>query len=138
MAFSCATYLASSLCFIQPTVTEHEIRLRIIRGYHSLHHYAQEYWLEHLLQFVRLHEIPKSSQKDLIGRLKALLRFEKNNPTPEFTAEMSRVDVVSSKNTDLSMFDSEPEIRKLLDKVLVFRDFRTREKQVQRTLEGKF
>ena len=119
-------------------MTEHEIRLRVIKGYHGLHHYAQEYWLEHLLQFARLHKTPISSpQKDLIGRIKVLLQFEKKNPMPEFTAELSRVDVAPSISTDLSMFDSEPEIRKLLDKVLVFRDFRTREKQVQRTLEGK-
>ena len=138
IAISCATYLASSTCFIDPTVSESEIRLRVVKGYHGLDRYAQEYWLDHLLEFARLHTTVNASPgNDLFERLKGLRRFEKADFSLEFTAELSCVDVATTDNERLSMFDCEPELRKLLAYFLVFRGIMNREKQIQENLDGE-
>ena len=136
IAFSCAAYLTSSLCFIEPTISEYENRLRVVKGYHSLHRYAQEYWFEHLLEFARLRStLTLSSDNDLIERVRALRRFEKEDLPPEFSVELSCRDVSSSDSN--SILENEPEIQEFLDKVLVFRDIVNKEKQIQENPEGE-
>lgn len=53
IAFSCVAYMSSSLSLIDPSLTREDLLLRVGEGLHSVHLYAREYWLEHLLAYAR-------------------------------------------------------------------------------------
>lgn len=37
------------ICFIDPTFSEDKLRLRVLQGFHGLHHYANEFWFQRTL-----------------------------------------------------------------------------------------
>ena len=48
VSLSCVLYLSSSLELVDPRVTGDEIRLNVAEGFHDLHLYANDHWLDHL------------------------------------------------------------------------------------------
>ena len=48
VSLSCVLYLASSLKFVDPSVSERDIRDQVIQGWHELLLYACDHWLDHL------------------------------------------------------------------------------------------
>ena len=48
VSLSCVIYLASSLKFVDPSVSERDIREQVIQRFHELLLYACDHWLDHL------------------------------------------------------------------------------------------
>lgn len=58
ITFSCVSYLLTSLSLKTSGSTMEQRSLRILRGLHGLHHYAHEFWIEHILQYAKLRKDP--------------------------------------------------------------------------------
>lgn len=72
MATACISYLCSSFDLIDERVADSEKFLGVLRSYHGLHLYANEYWLQHLLAFRsvdELHVIRDSTLHASVARL---------------------------------------------------------------------
>jgi hypothetical protein len=53
LASSCLNYMNSSTCFIDPTFSKDTLKIKVLKGFHGLHHYANEFWFQHLFQYAR-------------------------------------------------------------------------------------
>ena len=51
MAISCVSYLCSSFDLIDETIARSESLERVLPSFYSLHLYANEHWLQHLLAY---------------------------------------------------------------------------------------
>ncbi|KAH7343012.1 hypothetical protein BKA65DRAFT_587311 [Rhexocercosporidium sp. MPI-PUGE-AT-0058] len=78
VAFACASYLSTSQCIIDSRYSEEEQVLSVAKGFHSLHLYAHEFMLKHVLRYAELQALSKLKFSEALAtRLEALLRFEK-------------------------------------------------------------
>lgn len=75
VALSCVLYLPSSLDLVDPRCTEYEIRSRIGQGFHDLHLYANDYWLDHLQALLDSPVGTYSNEADLAPLREALERL---------------------------------------------------------------
>ncbi|KAI1610626.1 hypothetical protein EDD36DRAFT_467683 [Exophiala viscosa] len=50
IAFSCISYLNTSVDFLTTGPTEDFVTTQVAKGFHGLHNYANEYWFQHLFQ----------------------------------------------------------------------------------------
>jgi hypothetical protein len=139
MAFSCVSYLSSSLSLISPSMTDFEAELRIIKGYHGLHSYAHEFWIDHLLRF-RLSKLCNSSAdaEALIQQLNHLtqslnpLTMSYDNPGANSD------DLKSGSRENLLSWSQSPNIQRFLEKVLVFRKRLEQRRSSINSPEGKW
>jgi hypothetical protein len=49
LAFACVSYLVSGFYFVDPGISYDSKRLAVAEGFHSLHLYANAFWLDHVL-----------------------------------------------------------------------------------------
>ena len=54
ITYACVAYMASSFQLINPLETAEHVNVLIGKGFHALHHYASNFWLEHLLDYAAL------------------------------------------------------------------------------------
>lgn len=54
ISLAMATYLGSSFALIDSQMPEEENILRVAKGFHGLHLYANEFWVAHFLEYVEL------------------------------------------------------------------------------------
>jgi hypothetical protein len=66
LAFSCMNYMRSTALFINPNSTDNALKVRVIRGLHGLHHYSNEFWFHHLLQYAKAGDPVEDDQLDLL------------------------------------------------------------------------
>ena len=139
IAFSCISYLPTSLCLVRQSSSEDDLRLQIAKGFHGLHHYASEFWSEHFLRYFSLREnLDRAcSGPLLIEQLNKLLSFQKECQSPEFCSESLQIKTLSSISARLSALGSVPRVQGFLHDVLVFREVLAQEKHAQKEPEGK-
>ena len=138
ITFSCVAYLSTVFCFIDQTNAFDDSKIRVVKGFHGLHHYATEFWITHLLDFVRLRgNFDKADSAPLVEQLYRLLRFRKKSLTPTFTSELHDINRLSPTESLLLPFDAVPEIQSLVRDVLAFREILSRKKQAQQSREGE-
>ena len=75
VALSCVLYLPSSLELVDPRLRNDELRSRISQGFHDLHLYANDYWLDHLRALVDLPVGWRLDEKDFMALRQALERL---------------------------------------------------------------
>ncbi len=75
VALSCVLYLPSSLELVDPRLRDDELRSRIGQGFHDLHLYANDYWLDHLGALVALPVGWRLDEKDFMALQQALERL---------------------------------------------------------------
>jgi len=56
MSFSCLAYLSTSVSLISSRYDEQSRLREVVEGLHGLCRYASSYWVEHLLEFLRLRQ----------------------------------------------------------------------------------
>jgi hypothetical protein len=87
IAYSCITYLNTTLYFVKTQVAE---------GFHGLHNYANEYWFQHLLQCARdLVHLDASGAMDSALRT---LRDQYWKDTPGHAAQGLKLDDTTTAN----------------------------------------
>jgi hypothetical protein len=78
LASSCMNYMNSSTGFIDEKSSETDLRVRVVKGHHGLHHYANEYWFQHLLQYAKGGYVANDVQlEEPLGDIRM---FWKNDP----------------------------------------------------------
>jgi hypothetical protein len=81
IALSCVIYLNTSACFHDPDTSVNDFRVRVAKGFHGLHPYANEYWFQHLLQYAKCFDDTDHPQYQLeAGLEELLLGFWKKDP----------------------------------------------------------
>lgn len=121
ITYSCISYLSTSLVLIDPTCTPNNARTRVLQGYHGLHHYADEFWIDHLLQYFKL---KGSFDKVLLVALERALQFQKYNLLQNNNAKFAKNTLPLSlhKRFELiSAMSGVPELRSFIQKILLFR-----------------
>jgi hypothetical protein len=138
MAFSCVSYLSSSICLISPSMTDFEAENRIIKGFHGLHRYAHEFWIDHLLRFSlsKLCDSPAET-KALVQQVDCLSQSQ-SLPHLYDTPMANSIEVYSGSHEHLSSWYQFPNIQRFLEKVLVFRKRLEQERSNTNSPEGKW
>jgi hypothetical protein len=125
LAFSCLNYMNSSLCFIDPAVSNIALKIRILKGFHGLHHYANEFWFLHLLQYAKLED--PVEDEDLDEPLEEIQEFWKQDAG----AVRLKLDDTTSADTiemQLDVLRSMPQAQRMGFDILTFRKFLSQEK----------
>jgi hypothetical protein len=121
ITISCISYLSTSLSLIDPGCTPEEIRICVLQGYHSLHHYADKFWIDHLLQYFKLRG---EFENPILVALEKLLPFQEYSVLQGNDRELDKGTLPSSV-TDrmelLSRMSDIPEIRLFIRKLLILR-----------------
>lgn len=67
----------SSYCFIDSAVSNQALALRVLKGYHGLHHYANEFWFQHLLQYAKAGDpVEDEELDDPLGEIREFWKQE--------------------------------------------------------------
>jgi hypothetical protein len=88
VSIACIAYLRTSFNFIDPQFSAEQNSINVVKGFHGLHLYANEYWLAHLIAYANMHEITEPlpvTPSSLVEQLLALC--ETHNRT---AAKLSR------------------------------------------------
>jgi hypothetical protein len=137
LAFSCLNYMNSSICFLDPAFSEIALKIRVLKGFHGLHHYANEFWFQHLLQYAK-REDPVEDE-DLDGSLEEIQEFWKQYPG---TVRLKLDDTTSADNieTQLDVLNLMPQAQRMGFDILTFRKFLSQEKyshQVPESMQNR-
>ena len=54
VSIACIAYLCTSFNFIDPQFSAEQNSINIVKGFHGLHLYANEYWLTHLITYANM------------------------------------------------------------------------------------
>lgn len=115
----------SSLCFLDPTFSEDDLRLRVLKGFHGLHLYANECWFQHLLQYAK-REDPVQDE-DLDETLEEIGEFWKADPG---SANLKLDDTTSADNIEAQLEVLAPILnaQQMGFDIMTFRKFLSQEK----------
>jgi len=126
----------SSFCFIDPAHTEDALRLRVIKGFHGLHHYANEFWFQHLLQYAKCDE--QVEDEELDEPIQEVEGFWKE--CPGVGAKKLKLDDTTSADgieIQLDVLGSMPLAQRMGLDMLTFQKFLSQEKYSHRDPESK-
>ncbi|TVY84848.1 Vegetative incompatibility protein HET-E-1 [Lachnellula suecica] len=126
LAISCMNYMNSSYCFIDPQNTSNALTIRVLRGYHGLHHYANKFWFQHLLQYAKSGDTVEDEELD--EPLEEIREFWKQEPGSG--AEKLKLDDTTSADkirAQLKVLDSIPIAQGMGLDILTFQKFLSQE-----------
>lgn len=128
LAFACMSYMRSTMRFIDVQTTENERRLRVLRGLHGLHHYANEFWFQHFLQYAKSKDYPVNDD-ELDEFIEDLSDFWKHDPG--IGAKRLKIDDTTSADSianQLQDLADMPQAHDMGLDLLTFRRFLSQEK----------
>jgi hypothetical protein len=112
----------TSLCFIDPFYTENALQIRVVKGFHGLHQYANEFWFQHLLQYAKAGIIVED--EDLDDPLDEVQQFWKEVPgVADKTLRLDDITSLESIISQLEAMKSMDQAQKLGLDILTFRKF---------------
>jgi hypothetical protein len=121
------SYLNTSLCFIDPEYTENALQLRVVKGFHGLHHYANEFWFQHLLQYAKTEITVEDDELD--HPLEEIREFWKNEPGGGAkTLKLDDTTSAESIMSQLEVLKPMEQAHKMGIDILTFRKFLSQEK----------
>jgi hypothetical protein len=122
--------------FIQPGVTATERQIRVLKGFHGLHNYANEFWFQHFLQYAKSRGYPvEDDELDIF--VEDLSLFWKHNPG--VGAKRLKLDDTTSADNiahQLQAMESMPQARSMGLDLFTFRKFLSQEKYSHLTPES--
>jgi hypothetical protein len=126
----------SSACFIDPAYTEDALRLRVLKGFHGLHHYANEFWFQHLLQYAKSGE--QVDVEELDEPIQELEGFWADFPGSG-AKKLKLDDTVSADGIEsqLEVLEAMPLAQSMGLDMLTFRKFLSQEKYSHKDPESK-
>lgn len=136
LAFSCMNYLISSECFLNESITLNERALRVLKGFHGLHQYANEFWFRHLLQYAKFGIVVDEDRlEELLDEIRVFWKDEPGKGTKSLTLE--------DKNSpdhievELEVLNTLPQAQSMLLDLLRFRQFLSQEKYAHQKAESE-
>jgi hypothetical protein len=119
-------------------ITDLEFEDRILRGYHGLHSYASEFWIDHLLRFSRVKK--GFLHTELEALVTQLAYLSKSHKIFQSTGEINAIpdgEIPPDLREGLSMWETFPQILRFLEHILIFRHILAQEMSAMKSLEGK-
>jgi hypothetical protein len=93
----------------------------VLQGYHGLHHYADKFWIDHLLQYFKLRG---GIDRLILVALEKLLPFQKYSVLQGNDRDLDKSTLppsVTDRIELLSRMSDIPEIKLFIRKLLIFR-----------------
>ena len=138
VCFSCVTYLSTTYRLIDPSFPEYQSRLRIVKGYHGLHLYANEFWTAHLLEYVKSKGgLDIAISEPLLGQLRSLGVFRKDFQSTEFQEESRAMGPSRSIDTHVAILNTLPDARGLVQAILTYQQVLAQEKHITKSPDGE-
>ena len=119
-------YMNTSFCFIDPKYTKNDLQIKVVKGFHGLHHYAHEFWFQHLLQYAKSGVIVED--EDLEDPIEEIREFWKDDPGKG--AKALKLDDTTSAETirsQLEVMQPMEQAQKMGIDILTFRKFLSQE-----------
>ena len=128
--------MKSAYYFLDQDYSEEQLKLRVLKGFHSLHHYANEFWFQHLLQYAQCED---AVQDDHIAEALDELREFWLLPPGEAARSLKLDDTTSADSieTQLLALAGMPQAHCMGRDILTFRAFLMQEKYAHQEPEGK-
>jgi len=126
----------SSRCFIDPKISENELVMRVLKGYHGLHHYANEFWYQHLLYYAKSEDPVEDEELD--EPLEEIRDFWKQDPG-KGAEELKLDDTTSAEKIKarLEVLASNPVAHNFGLDILTFQKFLSQENASHQAPESK-
>ena len=129
LSFACLNYMNTNLCFIDRSYTENALQIRVVKGFHGLHQYANEFWFRHLLQYAKTNTIVED--EDLDDPLDKIQKFWKEAPGVAGKTlrldDNTSLDSIKSQLEAMESRESMDQARKMGLDILTFRKFLSQE-----------
>jgi len=125
----------SSYCFIDSAVSNQVLEFRVLKGYHGLHHYANESWFKHLLEYAKAGDAVEDEELD--EPLEEIREFWKQ--VPGIGARNLKLDDTTSVdiNSRLEALASNPVAQCMGLDILTFQKFLSQEISSHQAPAGK-
>ncbi len=107
---------------------------RLLHGYYGLQNYAMRFWIDHLLLSL---ESDGKIDSDLSSAIKRILPFRREPHSTEFASQMQNEELTAPISARLSNITSTPEVRHLMQELLVFQAVLLSEEQLGKSVECK-
>jgi hypothetical protein len=120
-------YMNSSLCFSEEEYSEDDLKIRVLKGFHGLHNYANEFWFQHLLQYAKCKD--RVEIDELEAPLEDIDQFWKEDPGKG--AKSLKLDDTTSADAikvQLEVLEFKPAAQSMGLDILTFRKFLSQEK----------
>lgn len=115
LCFSCVAYLNTSYDLVPIEATTEERAKIVVPGFHGLHLYANQFWIDHLRSYCTiLNQLKKPLSHDLSSQLTAILGFVKESADVDYGSDHAPLD-------GFEILDQHSEIKALVYKVTKFR-----------------
>lgn len=137
LAFSCMSYLRSIKYFTDCDTTQDALKIRVIKGFHGLHHYANEFWFQHLLQYAKCEDPMKDDELDeLVGDISIFWKQD-----PGLGARSLKLDDTTSAESisnQVQVLADMPQAQRMGVDMLTFRKFLSQEKYSHQSPGSKY
>jgi hypothetical protein len=129
--------LNTTLCFFKLGPLNDLVQTQVVKGFHGLHNYANEYWFQHLILCSRdLADLDESNL--IVAALQKLLgQFWKARPgTAALKLKLDDTTTVGEIRDQLSSFDEYEEIQQMGTDVQTFRAHLVQERHAHEVAES--
>ena len=118
----------SCLCFLDDKISESVINSRVVKGFHGLHQYANEFWFQHLLQYAKYEYAVED--EDLEEPLEEMEEFFWKEEPGTGARRLKLDDKTSANNIEnqLQVLKDLPQAQRVGRDILTFRRFLSQEK----------
>lgn len=124
--------------FIQSAVSTTERQLRVLKGFHGLHNYANEFWFQHFLQYAKSIDYPVDNDEldEFVGDLSVFWKHD-----PGVGAKKLKLDDTTSADNiahQLQAMENMPQAHSMGLDLFTFRKFLSQEKYSHLTPESSY
>ncbi|KAI9855169.1 MAG: hypothetical protein M1813_000528 [Trichoglossum hirsutum] len=120
IALSCGAYLSGTFLLMKSSISEEEVTSRVMKEYHGLHNYANEFWLEHVLEYSRLMGTIESGVSSDLARVLGTLTEVHKKP---YTLQLDHESAETGESIScLKALNTPPAVRRLIRDILLFRE----------------
>jgi hypothetical protein len=117
----------SCLCFLDDKISESAINSRVVKGFHGLHQYANEFWLQHLLQYAKYgHAVENEDLEEPLEKVQEFWKDEPGTAAGRFKFDDSTA--TQSIEYQLQALNTMPQAQRMGRDILSFRRFFSQEK----------
>jgi hypothetical protein len=116
----------SCLCFLDDEISESVIRSRVVKGFHGLHQYANEFWLQHLLQYAKYEHAVENEDLEALEEIEEFWKEEPGTGARRLKLD----DTTSADNIEIQLLVLKdlPQAQRMGRDILTFRRFLSQEK----------
>jgi hypothetical protein len=107
--------------------------LRVAKGFHGLHVYANEFLIKHILRYAELQYKSKSDFSEVLAaQRERLLQFEKRDLSVSFNASLGDPKSLPNVVQRFATLNLPPQLHMFMRNMLVFQDMSTQDNHHQK------